>query len=245
MLAALSLLVAVGERHRRGTRRCGRRRRRGGARRGGGIGVAFGRGRRRRGRGGARPALAIDLAGRPDRAGQQLRRVAAAGAEIERDQAGLEADEGQHLLGMAALVVGAVGGAAVGAGHDRLDVGGRERLRQGRPREQAGADGERREKALVSDLHWFISPSVLPARARGGAPKGRRGHEPRDAVAHDPSVADAAPPPHLNGEEMGRGDPVSLACAQRAASRTRADASVSKGARAGRAVDGAALLPSA
>src|SRR5215813_11008196 len=41
----------------------------------------------------ARPALTINLAGGPDRAGQQLRRVATGGAEVERDDTWTDADE--------------------------------------------------------------------------------------------------------------------------------------------------------
>ena len=63
----------------------------------------------------ARPALAINLAGRSDGTGQQLRRVATGGAEIERDDTRTDADEAQHLLRLAAQIIRPVGRRAIGA----------------------------------------------------------------------------------------------------------------------------------
>ena len=127
----LELVAAVGEGRRRKAARRGRGCRRGTChgtcRR---IGIAFGRRRPGRGLVGiARPALAIDGAGWPDRAGQQFRRVAAAGAEIEGGDAGTNGDEDQHLLRLAPPVVDAVGVAAIGARHDFGGLLGRNCLR--------------------------------------------------------------------------------------------------------------------
>jgi hypothetical protein len=74
------------------------------------------RGRRRVG------ALPVDASCRTDRARDELRRVTAARAEIDRDHPGNDADEGQHLGGLAADVVGAIRIAAVGARDDFLDA---------------------------------------------------------------------------------------------------------------------------
>ncbi len=138
-------LVALGERHGRRTRRRGRRGRCSGRRCGGvRIAIAFRRGGcGRRLVGITGPALAEDLSRGADRTGQELGRVAAGGAEIERGAAGAQGDELQHLLGLAALVVRAVGGASVGARHDVLDLLRRQRLRVGDAGEQAEAKDKR------------------------------------------------------------------------------------------------------
>ena len=88
-------------------------------RRGGRVAVALGRGRGcGRPVGIVRPALAINGARGSDRSGQQLRGVATGRAEIERDDTGTNADEAQHLLRLAAQIVGAIGRAAIRARHD-------------------------------------------------------------------------------------------------------------------------------
>ena len=125
--ALRSLPVAFGQGDGGRTRRA-RRRRRCRAGRGGRIAVALGRGRGcGRLAGIARPALAVNRAGGSDRSGQQLRGVAAAGAEIERDDTGTNADEAQHLLRLAAQIVGTIGRAAIGARHDLRNLLGRKR----------------------------------------------------------------------------------------------------------------------
>jgi hypothetical protein len=70
----------------------------------------------------ARLTLAIDLPGGTDRSGQQLRGVAAGRAEIERDDTGTNADEAQHLLRLATLIIGAIGRRAIRAVHDPGDL---------------------------------------------------------------------------------------------------------------------------
>ena len=127
---ALQLGIALGEGDRRGTRASGRRCRRGRRRRYVGMTVALGVGRRRRRLAGSRPALAVDATGGPDRSGQQLGSVAAGGTEIEGGDARADADEDQHLLGLAPQIVGAIGGAAIRACDELLDLG----RRQGRRR---------------------------------------------------------------------------------------------------------------
>ena len=119
---ASEIPVAFGQGDGGRTRRARRHRRRR-ARRGGRMAVALGRGRGcGRPVGIARPALAINGARGPDRPGQQLGGVAAGRAEIERDDTGTNADEDQHLLRLAAQIVGAIGGAAIRARHDLLDL---------------------------------------------------------------------------------------------------------------------------
>jgi len=57
-----------------------------------------------------------------DRLGQQFRGVAAARAEIDRDDTGTNADEAQHLLRLAALIIGAIGRRSIRAVHDPGDL---------------------------------------------------------------------------------------------------------------------------
>jgi len=63
---------------------------------------------------------------------EELGGVAAARAHVEHVHAGTHADEGQHVHGMAALVVGAIGGAALRARHELRELLARERLRGAR-----------------------------------------------------------------------------------------------------------------
>ena len=127
--SAVAVGQGVGGRTRRASRG-GRRRRRSRGGRDGRIAVALGGGRGRgRPAGIARPALAVDDARRSDRPRQQLGGVAAGRAEIEGGDAGTNADEDQHLLRLAPLIVGAIGRAAIGARHDLLDLLLRERRR--------------------------------------------------------------------------------------------------------------------
>ena len=65
-----------------------------------------------------RVALAVNRTRGSDRSGQQLRGVAAGRAEIERDDAGANADEGQHLLRLAPQIVSTIRFAAIRARHD-------------------------------------------------------------------------------------------------------------------------------
>src|SRR5205085_3822499 len=76
-------------------------------------------------------------------AGDELGRIAAGGAHVERHHALAHADEGEHLGGLAAYVIGAVGGGALGARDDRRDAFAcLLRLRRG-----AGGDDQQQEEA--------------------------------------------------------------------------------------------------
>ena len=159
---ALELVAAFGERDRRRAGcggRGGRGGRRGRGRRNGRMAVAFGRCGAGRGLVGiAGPALPIDGAVGPDAPRQQFGRVAAAGTEIEGGDAGANADEDQHLLGLAAAVVGAVGVAALRARHDLRGLLGRDGLRL----RDAGAehDGAKSQEGSDSDLHGLVLHSA-------------------------------------------------------------------------------------
>ena len=156
----------------------------------------------------ARPALAINLARGSDRAGQQLRRVAAARAEIERDDAGTNGDEAQHLLRLAAQIVGAIGRAAIGARHDLRDLIGPKRRRTllGRRRagaqEQAHAEGDGSQEIASSDSHWLSF--ALGARSTftaGPTNRTSRGRSARKRIGirrqiHEPNLARQSQPFH-------------------------------------------------
>ena len=59
--------------------------------------------------------LAVDNAVRTDGAREELRRVAAGGAEVECDDTWTDADKAEHLLGLAAQIVRPVRRGAIGA----------------------------------------------------------------------------------------------------------------------------------
>ena len=66
--------------------------------------------------------LRIDASARMHRPRQQLGGVAAAGDEVDGDDALAHRDEVEHLRGLAPDVVGPVGGTAVGVGDDLLEA---------------------------------------------------------------------------------------------------------------------------
>jgi hypothetical protein len=132
------------------------------------IAVALRRCRRRAARI-ARLALAVNCARRSDRAGQQLGRVAAGGAEIECGDARTDADERQHLLRLAAQVVGAICSAAIRAVDDRRNLLGGE-LWSLLSRRCAGSEpqsrcGQRREESFGAVIHQALLGYRLPSCA--------------------------------------------------------------------------------
>ena len=116
---------------------------------------------RRQARRVARRALSVHAPGRPDRPGNELGRVPSARAQVQRDHAGPDPDEGEHLGRLAADVVRAVGRAAIGAGHDLGDAFGRQ---------VRGAGLSLRRTTAAPVFAWAPVPSASEsARQRSGS----------------------------------------------------------------------------
>ena len=162
--------------------------------------------------------LTVDLALRADGASQQLRRVAAAGAELGDAHSGTDAGECEQLVRLAPRIERAVGGGAIGRRHDG-GVGRRRGGRRGMPLARRGRQDTRATSdAPAARRTGAARRPVTRSRMPGTLSRGRTVTQPRTGVRMRDGVCFA---PDSNG---GRGRRDRLRARQRQVGRWRTTA---------------------